>query len=417
MTLGETGKVGLIDMSTKRLRISDSNIRRYLKSEAVTRLRDERYAVELRFHKSRKSATWWLIDKRKNNGKNGRPHWERLGIWPRLTAGSLFELLPLKIARMATGTNEVVTDWHTFGDCLNWYADHVEESSFLSKERKSTVKSVIRRHLIPAVSDLPLTGIRKHHIKDKLIWPLQSKYELRTVKSYFAILKAAFNQAAREEHLTVSPIAAMNFSDFISKKIQPNEGKLQPDMVSELFELLQSAPLQHQVFVLMQLGHGTRITETRLTRWRWIDWDEGVLRIPASYTKNNEALTLPLSWQMKNLLRRYKSTQQQSQKYLFPNSKLTAPMCKDTANNIYSSLSGGDWTSHHCRKLARSRLADLGVDKFVGERILNHKMSDLDQAYIHTTTESLKLKALQTYHTWLDLQGFLFFHGKTEGRS
>lgn len=404
-------------MSTKRLRISDSNIRKYLKSDAVTRLRDERYALELRFHKSRESATWWLIDKRKHNGREGRPNWERLGTWPRLTAGSLFELLPLKIARMATGTDEIVTDWYTFGDCLNWYADHVESSHFLSKERKSTVKSAIRRHLLPAVAELPLAGVRKHHIKDQLIWPLHNRYSLRTVKSYFAILKAAFNQAVREEHLTVNPIAAMNFSDFISKKIPPNEGRLQPDMVTVLFDQLKAVPVQHQVFVLMQLGHGTRITETRLARWRWIDWDEGLLRIPASYTKNREALTLPLTWQMKNLLRQYRATQREGQLFLFPNAKSTAPMCKDTANTIYASLSGGEWTSHHCRKLARSRLADLGIDKFVGERILNHKMSDLDQAYIHTTTETLKRKALQTYHNWLDLQGFLFFHGKTEGRS
>lgn len=83
-------------MKTVRLRISDAKIKEYLKSDTVTRLRDERYALELRFHKSRESATWWLIDKRKNNGKLGKPKWERLGLWPRLSAKSLFELLPQK---------------------------------------------------------------------------------------------------------------------------------------------------------------------------------------------------------------------------------------------------------------------------------------------------------------------------------
>ncbi|MVE47116.1 integrase, partial [Vibrio cholerae] len=107
----------------------------------------------------------------------------------------------------------------------------------------------------------------------------------------------------------------------------------------------------------------------------------------------------------------------EKQKFIFPNSKGDAPICKDTANDIYAEFSSGAFTSHHCRKLVGTRLTDLGVDKFVRERILNHKMSDLDQAYIHTTTEALKLKALQTYHNWLDLQGFIFFHGKIEGRS
>ncbi|WP_281629190.1 tyrosine-type recombinase/integrase [Vibrio sp. St2] len=404
-------------MTTVRIRISDANIKKHLNSDVVTRLRDERYALELRFHKSRESATWWLIDKRKQNGHNGKAKWERLGVWPRLSAKALFEFLPQKIARMATQCDEVVSDWKTFADCLIWYEEHVSSSCHISTERKSTVKSVIRKHLLPAVGELPLIGVRKHQIKQDLLWPLQSQYELRTVKNYFAVLKAAFNQAVREEHIEVNPIHSMYFSDFIAKKPQPNEGKLQPDMVSSLFKQLKRLPLQKQVFVLMQLGHGTRITETRLARWSHIDWDEGVWRIPAKHTKTKESLVLPLTWQLKTLLKRYRVTLRNNQKYLFPSPKGSRPICKDTAHRIYSELSNNHWTSHHCRKLARSRLADLGVDKFVGERILNHKMSELDQAYIHTTTESLKLKALQSYHTWLDLQGFLFFHGKTEGRS
>lgn len=416
MTLERQAK-RFISMKTVRLRISDAKIKEYLKSDTVTRLRDERYALELRFHKSRESATWWLIDKRKNNGNLGKPKWERLGLWPRLSAKALFELLPQKIARMATETDQVVSDWTCFGDCLRWYVEHVDSNKDASAERKSAVRSVVFNHLIPALNDLPLTHVRKHHIKDALIWPLRERYELRTVKGYFAILKAAFNQAYREEHIAANPMAGMVFSDFIKKKITPNEGKIQSDDVRELLERLKDDMQQKQVFILMQLAHGTRIRETRLARWSHIDWDEGIWRIPACNAKNGEALVLPLTWQVRNLLIRYRATQSERQKFIFPNSKGDAPICKDTANDIYAEFSAGAFTSHHCRKLVGTRLTDLGVDKFVRERILNHKMSDLDQAYIHTTTEALKLKALQTYHNWLDLQGFIFFHGKTEGRS
>ncbi|HAS6247929.1 TPA: tyrosine-type recombinase/integrase [Vibrio vulnificus] len=340
-----------------------------------------------------------------------------MGLWPRLSAKALFELLPQKIARMATETDQIVTDWTCFGDCLRWYVEHIDSNKDISAERKSAVRSVVFNHLIPALNDCPLTHVRKHHIKDALIWPLRERYELRTVKGYFAILKAAFNQAYREEHIAANPMAGMMFSDFIKKKITPNEGKIQSDDVQELLERLKDDMQQKQVFILMQLAHGTRIRETRLARWSHIDWDEGIWRIPACNAKNGEALVLPLTWQARNLLMRYRATQSEKQKFIFPNSKGDAPICKDTANDIYAEFSAGAFTSHHCRKLVGTRLTDLGVDKFVRERILNHKMSDLDQAYIHTTTEALKLKALQTYHNWLDLQGFVFFHGKTEGRS
>ncbi|UTV26394.1 tyrosine-type recombinase/integrase [Photobacterium atrarenae] len=404
-------------MSTKRIRISDRAIEKHLSNGDITRLRDERYALELRFHTSRESGSWYLVDKRRNNGRNGRAKWERLGCWPQLKASALFELLPLKLAQMATQSDSTVSDWQTFGDCLRWYLDHVSSSKQLSASRQSAVKSVITRHLLPALNELSLDDARKHHIKQRVIWPLQEEYELRTVKGYFAILKAAFRQAAREELLSHNPMAAMQFGDFIQAKAKPKEGKLHPAMVKPLFARLQQMTWSERMLVLMQLAHGTRISETRLARWCHIDWENCVWRIPASHTKTKETLYLPLTDQVMALLRAYQAVQPTGRLLLFPSANPKVPIGKDAANDIYQKVSQGEWTSHDCRKLARTRLADLGVDKFVGERLLNHKLSDLDQAYIHTTTESLKREALQTYHAWLDLQGFFIFHGKTEGRS
>ncbi|MDW2204305.1 site-specific integrase [Vibrio sp. 1636] len=404
-------------MTTKRLRITDKAIERHLANEIITRLSDERYRLELRFHKNRQSGSWWFIDKRKHNGRDGKARWERLGTWPQLPAKALTDLIPQKLAKLATGIDETFSDWTTFGECLRWYLVHVDSSRQISKGRRSAVKSVINKHLLPALDTLPLTGVKKHQIKTLLVWPLQERYQLRTVKGYFAILKAAFMQAAKEELLSHNPMSVIQFSDFIRTKAKPKEGKLHPPMVAPLFDTLQSTSWTERMLVLMQLGHGTRISETRLARWCHIDWEEQVWRLPASHTKTKEALFLPLTEQMIALLKAYQASQPDGTLVLFPDHDIKKPMGKDKANAIYQQVSDKAWTSHDCRKLARSRLADLGVDKFVGERLLNHKLSDLDQAYIHTTTETLKKEALETYHAWLDTQGFFIFHGKTVGRS
>ena len=402
-------------MITKRLRITDRAIKRHASEPAIARLRDERYCVELRYFKNRQQAAWYLIDKRRHNGRNGRAVWEKLGTWPQLTAEALFSLLPIKLARRATQTDAPLSDWLTFGDCLVWYREHVSHNRQVARTRRNTVQSVIRTHLLPALADLPLDGVKKHHIKDRLLWPLQSRYKLRTVKSYFAVLKAAFVQASKEELLTHNPLAAMVFADFIRTPIKANEGRLLPQDVRALFNKLTEINRESQLLVLMQLAHGTRISETRLAKWTHIDWTLKHWRIPAKNTKTGEELILPLTEQMLALLEHRHAGRRSP--WIFPNKTGRGVMSRDVANGIYQHVSGKTWTSHHCRKLARSRLADLGVDKFVADRIINHKMSNLDTAYIHTTTENLKREALATYHAWLDEQGFFIFHEKIVGRS
>ncbi|MCG6268293.1 tyrosine-type recombinase/integrase [Vibrio furnissii] len=408
-------------MTTKRLRITDAAIKRHRDNPAIARLRDERYSVELRFRRHRHAsiaATWWLIDKRTRPGQPKKARWEKLGTWPQLTAEALFKQLPHKMACLAAGIEDVVTEWTTFADVLTWYLDHVTQSRQITPGRRSAVKSVVLNHLLPRVGTLPLQGVRKHQLKDALIWPLQATYAKRTVKSYFAMLKAAFNQAAREELLASNPLSVIQLSDFMSTKADPNESRLHPPMVAPLLNTLQARPWTERILPLLQLTHATRIRETRLARWSHIDWDERTWRIPAKNAKNGEALSLPLTDQALAMLAQHRQAQPAGALFIVPGSRDgKRPLSKDRANDLYQAISAREWTSHDCRKLARSRLADLGVDKFVGERLLNHKMRDLDQAYIHTTTEHLKREALATYHAWLDTQGFFIFHGKTIGRS
>ena len=405
-------------MTTKRLRISDSAIKRHQLNPEIKRLRDERYPLEFRYHKSRESGSWYLIDKRKNNGRNGKARWDRLGRWPQLKASSLFDLLPRTMGLVALDQDSVMSDWSTFGDCLYWYLSHIESSRQITHKRKLVVKSAVVKHLLPALHDMPLAKTKKYQIKNALIWPLQAEHGVRTVKSYFSILKAAFKQASREELLEFNPLADMQFSDFIQTPTKPKEGRLSPPMVRPLFSHLKNMRLKESMLVLMQLAHGTRIGETRQARWSHIDWQEKVWRIPGAQTKTREAHCIPLTDQVIALLRLYRKTQLDDAVLLFPaKTKRHTPIGDHKATSIYKEASQGEWTSHDCRKLARTRWADLGVDKFVAERLLNHKLSDLDQAYIHTTTEALKREALELYHAWLDDQGFFIFHGTTVGRS
>ncbi|MGE4262058.1 hypothetical protein [Shewanella sp.] len=62
------------------------------------------------------------------------------------------------------------------------------------------------------------------------------------------------------------------------------------------------------------------------------------------------------------------------------------------------SISKGNWSAHDLRKLARTSWADLGIDYMVAEQLLNHSMSKLDKAYIHTYMETQKRAAIEQWH-------------------
>ncbi|MCF1457381.1 MAG: tyrosine-type recombinase/integrase, partial [Shewanella sp.] len=163
--------------------------------------------------------------------------------------------------------------------------------------------------------------------------------------------------------------------------------------------------------VLMQLLHGTRIGETRKAKWQHINLVTGSWHIPATHTKTKQAHDLPLTEQVKRILtsyRQYQARQGYRGAFLFPNQRQRSCINDNKAHEWNKSVSQGQWRSHSLRKVARTVWMDLGTDYLVGELLLNHTMTRLDQAYIHTHAERLKRQALEQYHQWIDVQSCFY---------
>jgi integrase len=167
----------------------------------------------------------------------------------------------------------------------------------------------------------------------------------------------------------------------------------------------------------MMLCHGTRISETRLAKWSNVDLAEGgEWFIPAEDAKTKADHRLPITRQVRQLLTAYRARQVAagySGAYLFPRGD-GHPLSEKQGQQVFERLTGGEWTSHDLRKIARSLWADLGVDYLIGELLLNHALDDLDTAYIHTHAKALKRDALERWHCWLEARGLSFFATETE---
>lgn len=404
---------------TVQVQLSDAAIKKHAPDLAVGELKDPRHPLRFRYRHDRARGSWFVI----RYDKGAR--WKKAGNWPDVSARTMLDQLPAVQARLLADPAAAATvdAWGTVAQVLEWYADRVKADRNLSDDRRSTVLSAIRRHLLPRVGGLPLSGLNKSALDDLLYMPMQGEFSLAHVKGVFGVLKVAFRRARRLEKIAADPLAGITFGDFNRTKIKPKGARLRHVAVAELLAVwadqFQRAALD-VAFAVLMLAHGTRITETRLAKWQNVNLIAGEWFIPARDTKGKRDHVLPLTPQAVAFLIRYRDWQKArgyAGAYLFPSANRSGkPLARGKAFEIFTRLGAGEWTSHDLRKLARTRWAEIGIDSLVGKLLLNHALGDLDSTYVQTHGEALKRDALGRWHAWLDAQGFAALHDKTAAR-
>lgn len=393
---------------TLTVTLSDAEIRRHEASD-VRDLRDARQpAFRFRYKQDRTRGSWYLV-----NGSK----WNKIANYPELNTKAVLGALPAIRLRIVgePGADVSVGTWLTVGQLLTWFDERMGKDRNLSEKRKSTAHSAMTKHLIPRLGNLPLADVSKSEIDERLMWPLQAELSLEYLRLIFRLLGLAFKQASRLNMIGTNPMAAIRFSDFSKAKIKPKPARLRDVQVEGLLAQLgghfEQAPAE-AMLALMMLCHGTRVSETRLAAWRDFSFDERQWHIPAKNTKTRTELTLPLTDQTCQLLKRYHDAQVSggySGLYLFP-ARSGKPLSDSQAFAIFTRLARGEWTSHDLRKVARTAWVDLGIDFLIGELLLNHAMGRNVQTYIHSWVETGKRDALERWHVWLDGRGFSSIH-------
>jgi integrase len=386
-------------MSVLEVPLSEAVIKRYQADPAVRELKDPRHPLRLRYHAGRAAASWHLVLYR-----GGKAQWTKLGNWPALSVKACLAQLSELIARHSAGERGGLDQWERVGDLLRWYRERALSDRSLSRHRKSTIKWALDRHLLPLLGGETITELDHSLLDNEFIWPLQARYQLSTVRQLFALLKVAFRRAVKLRKLAGDPLAGLVFGDFISADIKPRASRLQLGHLPDLLATIAAQPTSAAMLLWLLLAHGWRRGETRQLSWDWVDLDNDRLTIPGEVTKSGEPLTVPLTQAARDRLTAYRYWQRHRGyrgPCLFPSSSQRGPVSDATVGNWVAAASGGRWSAHDLRKLARTCWADQGTDYLVAERLLNHALARLDQAYIHTTVELQKRRALEAWHLTL----------------
>lgn len=397
-------------IKTLTVKLSDAEIARNAKLEHVRDLRDASHpALHFRFAKNRARGSWFLLNKRQ---------WHRIGGFPDLNTKQVIAALPAVRLRVAADGAASVSGWLTVGELLDWFGDRMAKSRALSDKRRAAIKSAIGCQLKPRLDDLLLRDVSAQSLDKLLMWPAQAELSLSYVQQLYRLLAMAFRQARKLDLIPINPMAELKFSNFTSARIQPKAARLRdvqvPDLVQLLVERFERAP-GDAMLALMMLCHGTRIGETRQSRWADITLPEREWFLPAEHTKTKTELRVPLTDQVVALLRRYRdrqTAQGYAGAFLFP-SRRGQPLSDNQASAVFTRLGRGAWTSHDLRKVARTAWTDLGVDGHIGEMLLNHSLGKIASTYINTQAKEQRRLALVKWHNWLDERGFKAIHAQT----
>ena len=376
---------------TQQAVFTEAAIKRAMLDDSVYQLRDPRYPLYLRFNRARTKASYLLIHYTDNEQTS-----IKLGSYPTLKPRDLLK----QLSTIQLEYNQNMRVEHdtksTVRDVLQWYLERIIKASSFSKSRRLSVQSIINNHLLKFFNDELVSDLNEEKV-DELILFLRSKYQVATVKSTFCLLKAVLKQAKQLKMIHHNPLSDHFFKNYVAESVKPKDCYLSVDALKSI-DLSQAKPQQRMLFMMLFM-FGTRLGETRQARWSDISFAQKTWSIPASHTKTHKEHVLPLTDYAIDLLKNYKATSHG--RYLF-NTKKNEVISASTAHAMITRISKNEWTAHDIRKRFRSILADIGIDYYIAESLLNHSKGALDQAYIHTSLERLKREALFNYHCFIN---------------
>jgi len=397
-------------MQSEKVMLSNELINEYQLEAHITQLRDIKSPLIFRYFKEREKGAFYFVI-----WLHGKAHWKKLGLFPNISTTTAKKAMAiaekqLRLSALHGNVSSVPFSSLKFvGDVLYWYQERVQQDQELTLGTKNRIISAINAHLLPCIGQLTIKEINRSTLDEYLMWPLQKKLKNSSIRQIFQVLKQAFKRAEGTGVIINNPISYCKFTQFISGKVVIKPARLTAIDLPKIFADIEKAPPSMQTLVLMMLLFGSRIGETRLTKWCDLDKRANFWRIRAENTKTKQAHRLPLTsvaWQVLNRHRQSVEGPAKRSPYLFPKrTNIKYPIDAQYASQRVSMLGNKDWSAHDLRKFARTSWQELGVDYVIGEFLINHQLRSLDQAYIQTFSDAKCMEALTTWHH------YLFEHG------
>jgi integrase len=377
---------------------TDKNLRAWLSAGPVDRGVGDGLTFVATVASARKGKASWILRYR----FGGREKEKTLGRYPDVSLKDARELARKDRALLQQGVDIAALkrreklkaiDMHNVeGLAQIWYERHI-----LGKyKHPQVVERVIRRHIEPTIGKLPVEEVRPVHI-DGVLTKIVAGGAPTVANDAMRYLFRMFHFAVKRKWIESNPVYGFEIADAGGTEVSRDRW-LNREELAALAQSMRETPTfgrLNELAVWLLLALCVRKMELLSAKWSEFDLDKAVWVLRPSRTKTNLAIDIPLAPPVIEWLQELKVFAC-GHAHLFPARRLIhmkaglprknrfEHVSPDTLNVALKRLSLGDvehFTVHDMRRTARTHMAALGIDRFVAERALNHKVRDVEGVY------------------------------------
>lgn len=298
----------------------------------------------------------------------------------------------------------------TFQDIANkWLQDRAKQKLTNYKD----IQGRLNNHILPKIGDIKIKDLKR----DKLInCILEVKLKstrgdgYETKQRIFIILNDILNYIAIQGIIQdyISPLAGFKFNNICKDKHEVTNHRFIKDLtkLKEFLTAIDNYKGNIYTKYALKLGAYTALRSgtIRTLKWEYIDFTQDIINIPAEQMKMKKPFILPISSQVKAILKELKAYQ--LGEYLFStNSKI---MSGNTLNKAIKILGFGDEATFHGFRsqfstICNEHTQDHGLTSEITELCLAHEdKNKIRSAYNKSERLQEKADLMEWYGNYID---------------
>ncbi|OOR98864.1 hypothetical protein B0187_06270 [Haemophilus paracuniculus] len=262
-------------------------------------------------------------------------------------------------------------------------------------------------YLFPHFGDYPLSAVKMDEVARHFepLYVTKPNTATKVIGRFIDILQYAVADGLIE----FNPLAGIRKTRFKKVKAQHNP-TINAEELPQLFQRLNlsNSAVTVRLLIEWQILTMLRPFEAVAVEWADVDFEKQILTIPAERMKGTQkkarSHTVPLSRQALAVLEEMKK-HNGNKKHIFASTRSqSGVMSSQTVNHTIKHLGyKGILTAHGLRAMARTYLADVGVDFQVAESCLAHVVgNDVSQSYNHSSYLALRKEVMQKWGDYVE---------------